>query len=77
MARFKYLGEPPRPNIVKVQGPVLGFRFHMQDGSLSELLAPDPAVGFLTGQDLGIDITDPRVLRHLRNDPRFEELTHG
>lgn len=77
MARFKYLGEPERPHLVKKQGPVLGFRFHMQDGSLSELLAPDPKVGFLKDQDLGIDITDSRVLRHLRTDPRFEELTHG
>jgi hypothetical protein len=77
MARFKYLGEPPRPNIVKTEGLVLGFRFHMQNGSIQEVHATDPAVGFLKNQDLGIEFTDPRVLRHLRNDPRFQEIING
>jgi hypothetical protein len=55
-------------------GPTLAFIFHESDGSRPRLDAPDPVKGFTLGEDIGIDITDERVLRHLRVDPRFQEV---
>jgi len=72
MARFKYIGEVVRSWVVSY-GPTLKFRFRLKDGTVHELNAPTSA-GFVKGEDLGVEITNERVLRHLRSDPRFEEI---
>jgi hypothetical protein len=79
MARFRYLGEHMKPGALTrlapgSVGPTLAFIFHEQDGSKPRLDAPDPIKGFQIGDDLGVDLSDARVLRHLRSDPRFEEI---
>lgn len=73
MARFRYRGEPAR-SFVAAMGPSTCLRFKPHDGSTLELRPTPPAVEFAIGDDLGQDFTDERVLRHLRADPRFEEI---
>jgi hypothetical protein len=72
MAHFLYLGEPPRP-WVKSYGVVSEFNVPQKDGTMLNLPAPDPQVGWKPGDDIG-DITDERALRVLRVDPRFSEV---
>jgi hypothetical protein len=73
MARFKYKGEITRP-YVETYGSCLKIRLKKQDGTVEELVAPNPETGFPINQDIGVDITDLRTLRYMRNDPRFEEI---
>jgi hypothetical protein len=73
MARFKYLGEPPRDYVVTV-GPCLKIRAPLKNGTLQNMLPVPPATEFVIGQDIGHDITDQRALISMRADPRFEEL---
>lgn len=73
MARFKFLGLQLQPGQV-VHGPVTGFVFHHKDGVKRPHNHPNPKRGFLPGDELGVDITDERVIRHLRVDPRFAEI---
>jgi hypothetical protein len=70
--RFKYLGEPTRTGLAL--GPSLAFVFHNQDGTKTELRAPNQRTGFAIGKDIGVDVTDDRVIRHMQADPRFEEI---
>ena len=74
MARYAYLGELARPGLVKQYGPTLAIRFRLKDGSTQEIKASDPKRGFVIGQDIGINVTDDRVIRHLDADPRFKRL---
>jgi len=74
MARFKYLGEPPRPELVVSYGPCEAIRTHLKNGSMQLLEPVPPATSFPIGDDIGHEITDERSLRFFRNDPRFEEL---
>ena len=74
MARFKYLGQKDRPNLVKTKGDSLKLRLHLKDGSIVEL-APKSGGKFTPGQDIGYDITDERVIRHLSVDTRFQRIS--
>jgi hypothetical protein len=75
MARFRYLGEPPRDN-VETYGPTLQLGFRKKDGSRLSLVATNQEAGFVIGEDIGTEILDERVLRHMRADTeRFEEIT--
>ena len=73
MARFKYLGEPPRDYVITI-GPCLKIRVPLKDGMIDTFLPVPPAEEFVIGQDIGQDITDQRSLMSMRADPRFEEL---
>lgn len=73
MARFKYLGEPPRDYVVTM-GPCLKIRVPLKNGTISMLLPVPPATEFVIGQDIGHDITDQRSLHAMRTDTRFQEL---
>lgn len=74
MARFRYLGEKARPNMVVSYGPTLKFRVPTTQGGV-EYEALDPILGFIKGQDIGIEVVDANSLRSLRVDTRFEEIT--
>jgi hypothetical protein len=73
VARFKYLGQPPRA-IVETYGPTIIIRIQKKDGSVQELTPVAPATEFVVGDDIGYDITDQRALRTMRCDPRFQEI---
>ena len=72
MARFKYLGEPPRP-FVKTYGDTHIITVHLKNGTVQEL-TPTAGDHFVIGADIGYDITDERALRTLRADSRFQEI---
>jgi hypothetical protein len=74
MARFKYKGELPRPGLVKKYGQCKEIIIPTQEGKKLHI-KPLNGKYFLLGEDVGIDINDPRALRELRADPRFEEIT--
>jgi hypothetical protein len=78
MAQFKYLGEPPRPGLVKQMGQTLMIRVPMKDGRMEEFPAPD-ASGWKAGDVISkdgvpYDFTDERSIRCLRADIRYEEV---
>ena len=73
MARFKYLGEPVRA-YVEEYGPCTQIKLPKKDGSIQTLVAPNQTTGFPINEDIGTEITDSRSLRHLRADPRFQEI---
>jgi len=81
MARFIYKGEaaaahprnPTNPLFTK-RGPTLAIVFHTQDGRRVRIDAPNQATGFVVGADIGVDIVDARVIRHMQHDPRFQEV---
>jgi len=68
MARFVYNGEAAANPSLKGAGPALAFRFHTQNGTKVTVNA------VAVGQEIGVDVQDVRVLRHLRHDPRFTEV---
>lgn len=72
MARFKYLGEKPRP-WVQGYGKTHMIKLPLKDGTTQTLLPP-AGDEFIKDQDIGYDITDERALLTLRTDPRFAEL---
>ena len=74
MARFRWLGGKARPGFIKKRGQLRKIRIPLQDGTKLKLEAPNKQLGFVEGEDLGVEITDPRALRLLRNDNRFEEI---
>lgn len=74
MARFKYLGEPARPGLVAAYGPTTELRLPCKDGTTHVLTPVAPATRFEPDADMGYDITDPRSLRALRVDHRFQEI---
>lgn len=79
MARFKFKGQAAIRSFIKVNDveqhpPILAVRIRHADNSFEDLRAPDQIAGFQAGQDIGSNVTDERVLRHLRADPRFEEI---
>lgn len=73
MARFKYLGEPPRPPLVVSYGPTKQLIVPKKDGSKTTVDAPTPA-GFPLGQEVNFDFVDSKSLEVLRADPRFQEV---
>lgn len=72
MARFKYLGEPPRPGLITSYGPTLQLAIPTDKGAPLVLTKPEP--GFVIGEDIGADITNQLSVLSLRTDPRFEEI---
>ena len=74
MARFRYLGEKPRPGMVAAYGPTRKLRVPSNAEGLKEYVAPNQELGFVVGQDMGFEITDDRSLDVLRADTRFEEI---
>lgn len=74
MARFKYLGEPARPELVASYGPSTQINVRLKNGAIQELTPIPPATEFEVGVDIGYDITDQRALRFFRSDSRFEEI---
>lgn len=73
MARFRYNGEPARP-YVTAYGDTRKIRLRLKDGTTAELLPVAPATKFVVGADIGHDITDERVIRHLTADLRFTQI---
>ena len=74
MARFRWLGGRPRPGFIKKRGQTRKIRIPTQNGERMQLEAPNKQEGFVVGEDIGSDVTDPRALRLLRFDNRFEEI---
>lgn len=72
--RFRYLGESPETWSVQRMGPTVAVRFHQQSGEILEVRAPNQETGFLAGRDIGLEITDERVIRHMLVDKRFEQI---
>lgn len=73
MARFKYLGEPPRPPLVVSYGKTNTIKVPKKDGSKTILTAPAPD-GFKIGEEIPFDFTDSRSLEVMRADTRFQEV---
>lgn len=79
MARFKYLGEPPRPGLVTAYGDTSEIKVRCTpatDPSGKKSYTPiPPATRFEIGTDIGYDVTDATSLRMLRADTsRFQEI---
>jgi len=72
MARFKYLGEIPRPLMVASYGPCSQIRIPKKDGTFQ--IVDGPPGGFVIGNDIGVDVTDERSLRTMLADPRFAQI---
>lgn len=72
MARFKYMGEEPRPYVLTM-GNCMEVRLPTTNGDKLIIKCPNPN-GWVKGDELGVDVTDARALRCLRADPRFEEI---
>jgi hypothetical protein len=82
MARFRYLGEdasrkPMKHGSLKRAvaswGPTVAIRFHMGYGKKLEIKPPN-GKEFKIGEDIGYEVEDLRVIRHLQADPRFQEI---
>lgn len=73
MARYKYLGEKPRPDLIKVPGVTSLLRIPKSDGTVTEF-KPLNGTHFIAGQDMGYDISDALHLVVLNSDPRFEKI---
>ena len=73
MARFKYLGEPPR-DWVKTYGPCTEIKVPQKNGVVNILTPKAPNTEFIIGADLGYDITDQRSLSIMRVDSRYQEI---
>lgn len=78
MAQFKYLGEPPRPELVVSYGPTQWIKVPKKDGTVTELYkeAGFPVDAVITdGGGQPVDFTDDLSLLVLRADTeRFEEV---
>jgi hypothetical protein len=72
MARFRYLGETPRPGIT--YGPCKQIKLKKKDGTTQTLLPVPPETEFPVGEDIGHDITDQMSLLQMRPDTRFQEI---
>jgi ribosomal protein S4E len=73
MARFKYnRAGHKRPDGRPYPATMPIIRINFSDGTHVD--APDQAKGFKDGDDIGMDIKNQRILRHLRADPRFTEI---
>lgn len=73
MARFVYNGEKHREFVTKY-GETLKIRVRGKDGAICELTPTPPATSFIPGEDIGHEIEDERVIRHLSKDPRFTRV---
>jgi len=72
MAQFKFIGEKNRPGLFKVGGSILKIRVnHLGEGKLE--FEPPNGKAFSKGDV--IEVEDSRAIRHLRVDPRFEEVS--
>lgn len=69
--KYKFKGLK-KPSFVDVMGPILAFIFKTKDGRSVRVDAPDQVQGFKAGDVIDIP-DDPRVTRHCRKDPKFEE----
>jgi len=79
MSRFKYLGEPPRPGLVKTYGPCGTINVRCRTGTdpsgWKSYSPVPPATEFVIGADIGYDVVDSTSLRMMRADTtRFEEI---
>lgn len=80
MAFFRWLGEEARPGLVKQYGPTIQIKVPKKDGTWTTVRDES---GFVVGDIISeggvpVDFTDPRSLRVLRADPRYEEVvTNG
>lgn len=74
MARFKYLGEPPRAGLVINYGPCTQINVPKKDGTISHFTPVAPNTQFVIGQDIGYDITDSRSIRYMQVDTRFQQI---
>ena len=72
MARFRFLGLPPRAGITF--GGTVKIRLRHKDGTVTTLDPTPPATEFVVGEDIGSEVLSERTLRALRVDPRFEEI---
>lgn len=70
MAKFKFKGQPGF-GFVKQMGDAVEFRMHCKDGS-KKSHKPKGKAKF--DVDDVIEENDERCVRHLRADPRFEEI---
>lgn len=70
---FKYLGEPKRGYVTQY-GSMTEISYLKTDGTPVRLTPIAPATQFVIGQDIGYDITDPRGISLLSNDPRFQRI---
>lgn len=69
--KFRFNGIP-KPDYVKLMGPVLEIRIPKKDGTYHVIKAGNPQAG-IRPNDL-IDVPDdPRALRHMRKHPHFTE----
>lgn len=73
MARYIWLGEPPRPYVVEY-GPSLEFKVPKKNGTMQTLTPIPPATEFVIGEDIGYDLTDERSIRVMDADTRFERV---
>jgi hypothetical protein len=73
MARFKYLGEPPR-SYIKAYGACTEIRTPQKDGTIRTLTPVPPKTEFIMGEDIGHDIVDQLSLLAFRADARYEEI---
>lgn len=72
MAIFRFLGDALHASIHGsrgARGKVKKLRFHMRDGTKVEHV-PNGKPNFDALDEL--EVTDPRIIRHLKVDPRFE-----
>lgn len=72
--KYRYLGEPDRPHMVKAYGKTMAVIFRLKNGTEYRLDAPDPTTGFMPGQEIPYDVTDKRVLAAMDADSRFERI---
>lgn len=73
MAIFRFVGDALHASIHGsrgARGKVTKLRFHMRDGTKVEHVPPQGKPNFDALDQL--EVTDPRVIRHLKIDPRFE-----
>jgi len=73
MARFKYLGELPKP-FVKSFGKCQLIKLKQKSPGYFLINPPGGQDHFVIGEDIGVDITDEVTLLYLRADKRFEEI---
>lgn len=75
MARFKYLGPKEWPLLVKIPGKTEEIVLHLKNGTTQRLTPVPPKTFFAKDEDIGYDITDERVIRHLSAHPRFVRIS--
>ena len=72
MARYKYLGEPPRPNFT--YGATTAITLPTKMGGPAIYTPVAPKTEFEIGKDIGYDITDQLSIVALDADPRYQKI---